>query len=509
MSQIPGIAQFAYTMDLPTDAIALASISSTLTTPADLVDILNTPYLPASLGIWLATTATTAPADFVCPDYNQPVMIQGSVEYNIDNQFFLLTPITDAYSNPMWYMHNISSLASGNISVLDLSGNLVTTQYIVIGNILYHSLADQPYLVEYTDQYGYIHNDLMQTNLVVASNSYQTGANNYMLIGRTLQVGTTGPYYIEFTQPDGYMALAPWTSQPNSPWYMRIRYPLNPFPTEWATQIFNPQSPYILASYVPGTVYANNIIQFERPNILINNSQLPDILVFNSDFSIKYALDGTPPGSPKTKGTEYAWQRGCIVSIDSHSARVQLSLDIDSTDIVYGFYSYTEMDVLFTEIDINPFTNSVVKNRYVEFYAKTSNPDPLTNIFYQVVDPVNGPVIGATNDANTTTGINEVFATISVGAAVSPAAFTVTDIRQRGGGLTTNYQTDVSSYSCWDIGFLDGKPYPVSGGIIVYAPASLLTTMSSATVQAKIQQVLPAGVYPLVRFYESDGTEIV
>lgn len=509
MAQIPGIAQFAYTMDLPTDAIALASISSTLTTPADLVDILNNPYLPASLGIWRASTASTSPADFVCPDYNQPVVISGSVEYNIDNQFFLITSITDANSNPMWYVHNISSLASGVISVLDLSGNLVTSDYTVVDNYLYHSLIDQPYLVEYTDQYGYIHTDLMQTNLIIGPNSFQAGATTYMLVGRTLTVGSNGPYYIQFTQPAGYLALDPWTSQPNSPWYMKIRYPLNPFPTEWATQIFNPASPYILAAYVPGKVYSNNIIQFERPNVYINTASLPDILVFNSDFSIKYALDGSAPGSPRTKGTEYAWQRGAIISIDSYSARVQLSVEIDPTDIVYGFYSYVEMDVIFTAIDINPFTNPVVKNRYVEFYAKTSNPNPLTNIFYQVVDPVTGPVTGATNDTNITTGTNIVFSVVSVGAAVSPAAFTLTDIRQRGGGLTPNYQTDVSSYSCWDIGFLDGKPYPVAGGIMVYAPASLLNTMSSTTVQAKIQQVLPAGVYPLIRFYEPDGTEIV
>jgi hypothetical protein len=509
MPIIEGIAQFGYTRTLPGDAIAIASVSSTLTKPSDLVDVTNTTYLPASLGIWKYSTDDADPADFTCPDYYQSVVISGVAEYKVYNQFFQLTNQVDSNGNILWYMHQISAspgpVTLGFVKIIDLSGNLITDFYNVVGNIIYHNLADKPYLVQYTDLHGYIHTNLLQSGPAIAPNQYSTEYNCYTLIGRTLQVSSTSNYYIRFTQPDGFLAVDPWTSQPNTPWYMRIRFALTPFPTEYATQLFAPVLPYMLATYVPGTVYPQNIVGFERPNIYTGGQQ-PNILVFNSDYSIKYAIDGSAPGTPSTLGNQYNWQKGLIYDMDPYNAFVKLSVDIDPTDIVYGFYSYKEPDYIFTAIDVNPITNPVVQNRYVQFYAKTGGSNPLTNIFYQVIDPVTGPVSGATNDPGG--GTKHIFSTISVGGDISPSTFTITDARVRGGGLSPKYQDDPSSYSCWDLGFWDSAPYPVAGAIVVYAPATLLNTLTRAVVQASIQAVLPAGVFPCVRYYSNSSPYI-
>ena len=95
-----------------------------------------------------------------------------------------------------------------------------------------------------------------------------------------------------------------------------------------------------------------------------------------------------------------------------------------------------------------------------------------------------------------------------MGGDISPSTFTITDARVRGGGLSPKYQDDPSSYSCWDLGFWDSAPYPVAGAIVVYAPATLLNTLTRAVVQASIQAVLPAGVFPCVRYYSNSSPYI-
>jgi hypothetical protein len=505
MPVLEGIAQFCYTKDLPSDAIAIASLYSTLTTPADLVDVLNS-GTTAPLDVRLISTLDSSPADFTCPDYNQPITISGSTEYKVDNQFFQLSNQLDANGNYMWYIHILPAGISATI--LDLSGNIITDSYIIVGNNLYHDLADKPYQVEYTDAFGYIHTNILKTNLIMAPSRFTAGPTSYVLLGRQLQVGTSGNLYIQFTKPDGYLTSIPWTNQPNNPWYMRIRFPLNPYLPEYSNQVFLPSRPYLLASYVPGVIFPQNIIQFQRPNIYVNPNQLPNILIFNSDFTIKHAIDGSQPGTQSNLGDQYNWQQGLIYDIDYPSATVQLSVDIGPTDIAYGFYSYVEPDYILRSIDVNPFTNPLVRNRYINFYTKSTNPNPLINVFYQVVDPITGPISGATND--TGGGVTNLpFSTVTVGADVSPSSFTITDIRTRGGGLSPANQNDPAATSCWDLGFWDGKPYPVTGAVMIYAPASLLNTLTRTNIQASIQAVLPAGVFPVVRFYNPDGTELV
>lgn len=512
MSSNLGVQYFYYTPELPPRAVAIAQVSTQPTTPVQLTDIVNTIYLEGDLSIRLGTTLDSSPPDFLAPDYNQPVQISGSTEYRIYNQFFELTNISTSINDvivPLFYVHPLPSDVDQQVVIIDLSGNIVDTTILQVGNLLYHSLDGSAYRVRYVDPQGYLHIDLLQYNPVVALNSFSVSATSYTLTGRDLSVASNSNYWIRFLQPNGYQAIVPYNSQPNTPWYPRIRFALIPSPPEWALQNWLPTRPYLLATWVPGVVLDSSLIQFERPQIYYDPQNLPTILVFDQNYNIKYALDGSAPGSPPRRGSLYNWQRGLIQFVDPYKGRVQVGVTLDTTDITYAFYSYIEPDVLYMNLDVNPFTNQQVKNRTVEFYFKDNGANPLNFIYHQVIDPVTGPVEGLTNDPNPSEGTNIVFAYLAVGVGISTQQFTYTDIRQRGGGLTSAYQTIPQAVNFWDLGYWDGKPYPIGGTLAVYVPASVLNEMSNADVLGIVQQALPMGCLPVIRFYNPDGTEFI
>jgi len=98
--------------------------------------------------------------------------------------------------------------------------------------------------------------------------------------------------------------------------------------------------------------------------------QYPDVLVYDSNYQIKYALEGLPPNltRPPDKGWLFPWRTSQILDMDARNGRVQVNVDLAPGDLVFGFYSYLEPDVLFTQLDINPFSNPTLKDKVIEFY---------------------------------------------------------------------------------------------------------------------------------------------
>jgi hypothetical protein len=504
-----GVQEFYYTRTLPSRAVAIAQVSTPPTTPASLTNIDNTPYLPGNLEIRKSLTLDSSPADFVAPDLMVSVAIHGATQYRVYNQFFEITNVLLDDGDPAYYIHVLPSDVDQQVVILDLNNEPVTTSLHRSDNFLYHSLDGAAYRVRYVDTNGYLHTDLLQYTPVLTIAPFTATSTTYTLSGRILVVAGTGIFYLRFTDRNGYLALSPYNTQPNTPWYARIRFSLTPTAPEWASQIFLPQRPYILASWVPGVVLDSHLIEFERKQFFYDTAHLPDMLVFDKDYVIKYALEGTLPGSPRRRGTLYDWKRGQIQFVDAYKARIQVAVDLDPTDIVFGFYSYREQDIVYRGLDVNPFTNPDVRNKVIEFYYKTDGADTFHYIYHQVVDPVSGPVTGATNDTAPGTGTNHVFANLVVGAGVGVQDFTMTDIRKRGGGLSPAWQDIPQAVNFWDLGFWDGKPYPVGGAVVVYVPASALNVLSKDDVLGKIQNSLPMGTLAVVRYYNPDGTEFV
>lgn len=222
---------------------------------------------------------------------------------------------------------------------------------------------------------------------------------------------------------------------------------------------------------------------------------------------MKYVLDGIPAGSGmQAKGYLFPWRTGQISGVDPTNARVEILPDLASDDICFGFYSYEECDLIYTALDINPFSNPAVKDSVIFFFQKSQfSVDPTHTIYHEIRD-VNGNVI-STNDPSPTTGARNYFGSVVVGFSVGVNQFQFKDARSRGGGLAPQYQDNPSSSSLWDLGFWDGKPYPVGGCVVVMLPASLLNTFNRDQVNDRLQSILPVGVLPVVRYYDTQGNE--
>ena len=137
---------------------------------------------------------------------------------------------------------------------------------------------------------------------------------------------------------------------------------------------------------------------------------------------------------------------------------------------------------------------------------------PFQNIFYRVLDQGGNLVSGADgkplcNDPYPDSADNETFGRMVVAFTLGAADFEVTDVRQRGGGLDRPYQNIPAANHFWDLGYWDGKPYPLAGGLAVYLPQEILERLSRDQIAARLAAILPLGALPVVRFYSPEGEE--
>jgi hypothetical protein len=475
-----------------------------------LTDINNTVY---SSGALTAIQHTSPFTVFTAPDLQQSVAISGVNTYDVHNQFFELTDQVDSNNNPLYYQHPVP-FGVTDVTILDLQGNIITTGYTLAtisrGTFVFHSFPSVtnesqtfvPYQIRYIDAQGFLHLEILSFDNVISYNPFNATPSNYTMAALSVTVAVTTTFYIRWYTNNGYQALPPYGTIPNDPWFVRVRFNLTPTPPEYGTQVWTPNRPYILATWVPGTVLSNNTIQFERRPIYFSGGIYPDVLIYDQNYNLKYALAG------KTgNGFLYPWRLNQFTDIDVNTGQVQIALQLDPTDIVFGFYSYQESDVVFTELDINPYTNPSIRNRIVTLYEKTNGEDLLHYLYYQILNE-DGSVY-ATNDPSTTTGTNHFFSTLLVGQATSVGNFTFTDIRQRGGGLAQAYQDLPQGINFWDIGYWDGKPYPSGGAMIVYLPVTLQDTFSTDEISQIIGTVVPMGTIPVIRYYDNEGNETV
>ena len=102
--------------------------------------------------------------------------------------------------------------------------------------------------VRYNDR-GFIRTQFLVYTPAMTQNPFSSGALNYTFTQRLLTMATAGTYYIRWTRPNGYQILPPYGDLPNDPWFPRLGFNINPWAPEWARQLFNPQPPYLLATW--------------------------------------------------------------------------------------------------------------------------------------------------------------------------------------------------------------------------------------------------------------------
>ena len=361
-----GVLHFYYSRQLPARAVSIAQVQSRASGPGDLVDInnieLTTDRKPGRL------TVTRYPGGMVfnAVDLNLPVQIYGSSAYTVENQFFEITVTADAEGQPLFYKHPFELSGVENISLTDLDGNAVTG-YELRENALYHSMGGAPYWVQYYAD-GVVRTELLRYQPAMTRTSTPTAASYSFSPGGLLTLFSEDAYWIRFPKKNGYQLLPPYNVPANDPWYPRVRFGLRPVTREWAQQPFSPTEPYMLATWVPGKILSARLIEFERQPAYFDGRNFPDVLVYDKDYNLKYALDGTEPNSRVDKGYLFPWMRSQFIGIDEAHARCHVNVDLAEDDIAFGFYNYSEMDVVFRNLDINPFTRPLLKDKVIEFY---------------------------------------------------------------------------------------------------------------------------------------------
>lgn len=510
-----GVQFLYYTQNLPARSVPIARVSTATETPAQLTDVNNTVYLPGNLTMTMNDSPFTV---FTAPDLQVSVAITGDINYKFQNQFFEITDQIDVDNNPLYYQHPLPNGVT-SVTLLDLQGNTIPSGYTIrtlsrgtaSGNFLLHSFPSVtnqkfpfvPYQVRYLDPQGFLHLEILQFQHSISKDQFNASASTYTSSTISLTVfSNTITYYVRWFNQNGYQIIAPYNDIPNDPWFARIRFSITPTPPEWATQVWTPQRPFQLATWVPGTVLATHLVQFERPNIYYRNGVYPDVLVYDKNNVLKYALAGKPGN-----GFLFPWRLNQFVNIAPDIAILQLSVELAPDDICYAFYSYEEDDVVFKGLDVNPYTNPNIRNRVVQFYQKTNGVDPLHYLYYNVLN--SDGTSFATNDAAPTTGTNNIFGTLLVGQATSVGDFQWSDARIRGGGLAPLYQNLPQAVNFWDLGYWDGKPFPAGGAMIIYLPVAVQQTFSTDEINKIIGAVIPMGTIPVIIYYDSEGNETV
>lgn len=363
-----GIRRFYYAKQLPARAVAIANVRSTPSLPSDLTDIRNTPFGGGAL---TATPAQGGPAvDAAVP--GNTVVLSGHSQYLLENQFFELTNEVDATGSPYYFRHPLPSNQVEQVSIVGLDGTPVTSGWKLSNGEILHDLDGAAYRVSYYDHQA-LRRQLLQYQPVM-TRALAPAARNYSLTpgGLLSVVDAAASYRLRFTGDNSFSVLPPYGVPPSDPWHVRVRFNLRPVLPEWANQPFLPVRPYLQASWVPGRVLASDLIEFERSPIWFDPmvGQYPDILVYDKNYQLRLALDGVPVSlsRPNDKGYLFPWRTSQIVDMDPARGRVQVNVDLEPGDVVFGFYSYGEPDFVFRALDVNPFSNPDVKDRLVEFY---------------------------------------------------------------------------------------------------------------------------------------------
>jgi len=362
----PGIPHFHYTRTIPPRSVGIAQVVATPATPEDLVDIDNL-VLTTARGPG-ALTVAPYPTGAVVNAYslNNSVEVSGFLTYLLENQFFEITYLSDASGNPLYYQHPFELLNVNNVAVFDLDGNAVTG-FLVQDNTLFHSFDGSPYWVRYYAD-GILRTDLLRYQPAMARTTAPTATSYSLTAGGLLALSSTGSYWLRFTATNAWQLLPPYNVPSNDPWYPRVRFNLRPVPLEWSRQPFTPCTPYLMASWVPGKVLASNLVEFERHPTYFDGVNYPDILVYDKNWNLKYALDGSDSAANIDKGYLFPWMRSQFINIDAAHARCQVAVALASDDQPFAFYNYAEKDVVFRDLDINPFTRPQMKDTLIQFY---------------------------------------------------------------------------------------------------------------------------------------------
>lgn len=215
--------------------------------------------------------------------------------------------------------------------------------------------------------------------------------------------------------------------------------------------------------------------------------------------------------------SEKAYPASLIKDVDTMNGRVYLKDSTSLSKDVVVYYTYLENSYIYKDIDLNGhfLHNPYILDKYVVFYAlpyKSSSGLNRTRTIYHTIGSSIDDAIYKIETNNSLEPI-AILGAVNIRQNSSISDITITDTRSYGGGLNTDSFGEATakrfkeSQYFFDIGKKEGIPYPGSAAIVVDLPASLRETMTVSEVRERTQKWVAAGVYPVIRFQDSEYLE--
>lgn len=348
-------------------------------------------------------------------------------------------------------------------------------------------------------------------------------------------------YNLRYTENGLLKIQVPQQSQ-LEPWYIDIqnsevltthlteniflRYAIS----EFDNQVFYPFPPIKLVTDVEVLELAAGVLDLGFRNIFITNKTPLDIKIFDANKNLMRAMTTDINKIGKTINNIY-WEYDSIISVDEATGRVKIYRNIKPGETVVANFFYETDRYTYTGWNFNPAFNDLALTKRIIMLVRPDATSCNFNISHVVMN--SDTTLMEASDPDIQDWIDEgtkdlddliaewtyvpgssdnnqnnylMLGILSTHTPISPDQSGTWDARRRGGGIIEEIQEQAlklipGATNNWDIGFYDGPPAPIHGGIVVYLPNVIRNLYTETQLRAITSRYSAAGTYILLRYY--------
>lgn len=205
---------------------------------------------------------------------------------------------------------------------------------------------------------------------------------------------------------------------------------------------------------------------------------------------------------------ERIYSSSLIKDVDTINGIVYLDQSVSLPKDLLVYYTYYEKNLIYKGINLNGHfsQNPYILNKYIVFYAlpiKSSVGGHRSRGIYHsvgssITDAIYSITVENTNEPLTIIGA------INVQSSTSYDDISIVDTRSYGGGLTTDELGKATekkfkeSQYFFDIGRVEGIPYPGTAAIVLDIPSELKEVLTISEIRDRASKFIAAGVYPVM-----------
>lgn len=219
--------------------------------------------------------------------------------------------------------------------------------------------------------------------------------------------------------------------------------------------------------------------------------------------------------------------KNIIKDVDIHNGFLFLDPSFNVSGNIRVDYTYNEPSYVYKDININGHfsQNPLILDKFVIIYmlpVEASTFSTKKTIYHIVGDSIES-AIDSIEIANPEIPI-AIIGAYNIRPIISSDQINILDTRSKGGGLIrargqvspVYYFQDIiesddidvesvyqESYRFWDIGNMDGLPYPAAAAVSMELPEELKDVLPISDIKKKASKFIAAGVYPSISFYNA------